>query len=58
MNMKFDKYGDKHWYNDQGLLHREYGPAIEHITGDKSWFKENKYHRLNGPAIDFHETKR
>jgi hypothetical protein len=34
-----------------GLLHREDGPAVEHVNGDKSWWLDGKPHRLDGPAV-------
>jgi len=38
-------------YRDEfGELHREDGPAIDSPKG-KSWFKHNKRHNANGPAI-------
>lgn len=36
--------------NELGELHREDGPAIESEKG-KSWFKNNKRHNANGPAV-------
>lgn len=44
--------GIKYWYNKDGKLHRENGPAIEYPNGDKEWYKDGKKHRLNGPAIE------
>jgi hypothetical protein len=38
------------WVNEQGLLHRTDGPAIEWNDGSKSWWINGKLHRLNGPA--------
>jgi len=35
------------------LIHREDGPAIEWVDGDKEWFKDGKRHRINGPALKF-----
>ena len=31
------RFGNKHWYLN-GKLHRENGPAVECINGDKWWF--------------------
>jgi hypothetical protein len=33
MNPFIDSYGNKHWDNDNGELHREDGPAIEYSDG-------------------------
>ena len=40
------------WYNQDGLRHREDGPAIEYASGSKSWWKNGQYHREDGPAIE------
>jgi hypothetical protein len=43
----------KYWHKPgTDLLHREGGPAIEHVDGDKSWYKDGKLHREDGPAIE------
>ena len=45
--------GTTRWYKEgTDILHRENGPAIENINGDKFWCKEGKYHREGGPAIE------
>ena len=33
-------------------LHKEDGPAIEHVDGSKEWFVNGKRHREDGPAIE------
>jgi len=38
------------YYNNEGKLHREDGPAIEYPDGTKYWYKEGKLHREDGPA--------
>jgi len=35
-----------------GVLHRENGPAVEWLNGDKSWYKEGELHRDDGPACE------
>ena len=35
--------------NDQ--LHRDNGPAIIDVNGNKKWYKYNQFHREDGPAI-------
>ena len=37
--------GTKQWYLN-GKLHREDGPAIEYVDGDKYWFLKNKFYGL------------
>ena len=44
--------GTKYWFlNDQ--LHREDGPAVEHLDGTKKWFLNGKRHREDGPAVEW-----
>jgi len=44
--------GDNEWYLN-GELHREDGPAIEHVNGDKEWCLNDKLHREEGPAVEY-----
>ena len=48
--------GNKFYYSDQEMknLHREDGPAIIDINGDKEWYQNHKLHRMDGPAIEGH----
>jgi len=46
-----DKYGTTWWYNEDGELHREDGPAVEYVDGTKHWYINGKHHREDGPAI-------
>jgi hypothetical protein len=32
------------WRNENGLLHREDGPAIEYLNGDKEWYLNGMEH--------------
>jgi hypothetical protein len=47
-----DKHGNKRWYNENGQLHREDGPATERDNGTKQWYKNGKKHREDGPAVE------
>ena len=47
-----DKDGTIYYYNDEGQLHREDGPAIEDPNGDKFWYINGKRHREDGPAVE------
>jgi hypothetical protein len=47
-----DKNGNKDWRNKEGELHREDGPAVEFINGDKEWWINDKRHREDGPACE------
>jgi len=44
--------GDMHWRNARGQLHREDGPAIICVNGDKRWYMNDMRHRGDGPAIE------
>lgn len=39
------------YYNENGRLHREDGPAIEYNNGSEAWLKNGLYHRIGGPAV-------
>ncbi len=43
---------NKIYYDAEGRLHREDGPAIEHPNGTKEWYVNGKLHRVGGPAIE------
>lgn len=47
-----DNFGDIHWVNKKGELHREDGPAVETLCGDKRWYQNGNRHRTDGPAIE------
>jgi hypothetical protein len=46
------KYWVIEYYNENGQLHRLYGPAAEYSYGNKYWYKNVKHHREDGPAIE------
>lgn len=48
-----DDNGDVRWKNEDGLLHREDGPAFSTLNGYKSWHINGKLHREDGPAIEY-----
>ncbi len=45
--------GRTEWRNNQGLLHRTDGPAIEWVSGTKSWWVNGLRHRTDAPAIEY-----
>jgi hypothetical protein len=51
MNPKIDAYGNEEWFNEEGVLHRTDGPAIEYRDGLKYWYINGKMHREDGPAM-------
>lgn len=52
INPKIHENGSKSWYNSNGELHRDDGPAIEWYDGSNRWFINGKRHRNDGPAIE------
>ena len=51
---KVKVYSDRtKWYNLEGQLHREDGPAIERADGSKFWYRNGQFHRDDGPAIEY-----
>jgi hypothetical protein len=53
-----DKYGTCRWYNSEGLLHREQGPAVERDDGYREWYLNGLLHREDGPAIEWNDGTR
>ena len=49
---KAEDDGTKVWLNEDGLYHRENGPAKELIDGSKEWWLNGKLHREDGPAVE------
>lgn len=43
--------GNIHYYDDEGRLHREDGPAIVFNNGGERWFRHGHLHREDGPAV-------
>jgi hypothetical protein len=52
-NPIIDEYNVKQWFNSQGQLHREDGPAVIWPNGGKEWRINGKLHREDGPAHVF-----
>jgi len=50
-----DEYGNKRWYNENGLKHRLDGPAIFYPDGTQFYYQNGKRHRLDGPAIIYND---
>lgn len=48
---KIGKNKRRKWINSDGKLHRDDGPAIEHINGTKEWYINGELHREDGPAV-------
>jgi hypothetical protein len=52
-SIKKDYHSYVHWVNEQGIVHREDGPARIWVDGNKEWIINGKRHRLNGPAYEY-----
>ena len=44
--------GSQRWFLD-GLLHREYAPAVTYPNGTQYWYLNGLRHRLDGPAVTY-----
>jgi hypothetical protein len=53
-----DSRGNIFYSNENDKKHREDGPAVILITGEKQWRYDGKYHRLDGPAHIWHDSDR
>lgn len=38
------------WRNEEDLIHKEDGPAVEWKSGEKEWYINGQIHREDGPA--------
>ena len=47
-----DRKGYKRWVFN-GKIHRENGPAVEHVHGTRCWGLDGRFHRVDGPAIGY-----
>ena len=50
-NPVVDKYGIRRWFDEEGKLHREDGPAVIFCGFVKEWYLHGKLHREDGPAV-------
>ena len=50
--LEISKTGTKRWYNENGSYHREDGPAVEYLDGQKFWYIHGRLHRMDGPAVE------
>ena len=47
------EYGTRRYYNADGQLHRETGPAAIWADGTKIWYQNGLRHRTDGAAIEW-----
>ncbi len=46
------------WYDADGQLHRDGGPAVEHADGTTTWYQHGQLHRDDGPAVEWPDATR
>ncbi len=51
-----DLNGSKFWYDNEGRLHREHGPAVINYVGTLMYWIHGKLHREDGPAVIWPNT--
>ena len=49
--VEVDRLGTRRYYNSEGKLHRDAGPAVVRADGAKFWYQNNQLHRDAGPAV-------
>jgi hypothetical protein len=54
---KFEDGKENHFYYNNGLLHREDGPAMIFASGTKYWLQNGKLHREDGPAVEWSDGR-
>ena len=50
------KYGTVRYFDEEGRLHRENGPALEYQAGSnvlRVWYQNGKVHREDGHAVEY-----
>ena len=50
--LTIDKNGTKWWNLPNGDFHKEDKPAIETVSGNKTWCVNGELHREDGPAVE------
>jgi hypothetical protein len=40
------------YFDSEGRLHRDDGPAVEYVDGTKHWYQHGLLHRDGGPAVE------
>ena len=52
LELEIDEKGTRR-YRLNGLLHRQWGPAVIFENGTEIWYQQGLRHRLGGPAVTF-----
>ena len=50
LELEIDEQGTRR-YRLNGLLHRQWGPAVILENGTEIWYQRGERHRLGGPAV-------
>ena len=58
LECRVDSNGYVRYYNAQGQLHREYGPAVERPDDYRAWYQNGQRHKLDGPAAEYSDGYR
>lgn len=45
--------GTETWRDNDGLVHRDDGPAVTYSNGGEIWYQHGKLHRDGGPAVTY-----
>ena len=51
--IEVDRNGTRRYYDAAEQLHRENGPAVEYVNGNKEWWQNDQLHRTDGPAVEW-----
>lgn len=51
MNKVTDKNGTVRWFDSDGEMHNDDGPALITATGTQEWWLHGRRHRVDGPAV-------
>lgn len=49
--------GHRCWFDENGDIHRDGGPAFISSDGNKQWMQHGKVHREDGPAIEWNDGR-
>ena len=53
LELEIDEKGTRRYYNRDGYLHRDNGPAVIWADGTCAWFQNGLRHCANGPAVEW-----
>ena len=50
-----ERTGTVRYFDAEGQLHRDGGPAVEWGDGTKIWYRDGNPHREDGPAVEYRD---